>query len=259
MGRVVVAYSGGVDSTYLLKAATETLGLENALGVTAESPSLPASELRMARRIAAEHGFNHLVIQTHEIDDPNYTSNPQDRCYFCKSELYTTLVPLARARGFAKVASGAIADDLGDWRPGLTAAAENDVVHPLAEAGMTKEDVRALAREAGLENWDKPAAACLSSRFPYGTEITPARLRMVEQAEDFLHEEIGLRQVRVRWESESARIECASEEMPAVFTHREAICARLAGLGFRNISLDLRGYRQGALNEGLVQIQSASK
>lgn len=248
LGRVVVAYSGGVDSTYLLKVATETLGSENALGVTAESPSLAASELALARRIAADHGFNHLVIQTREIENPNYALNPQNRCYFCKSELYARLVPLARERGFAHVLSGAIADDLGDHRPGLTAAEENAVLHPLMEAGLTKPEVRALARAAGLENWDKPAAACLASRFPTGTEITPERLAMVEWAEDFLRRRVGLRQLRVRWESGSARIECEPGQMALVLEQRKAIARRFAELGFRHVSLDLRGYRQGSLH-----------
>ncbi len=258
LGRLMVAFSGGIDSTYLLKVATETLGPENALGITAESPSLPASELRLARQLAAEHGFNHLVIQTHEVESADYAANPQNRCYFCKSELYDRLLPLARERGFPHVASGAIADDLGDWRPGLTAAAEHQVIHPLVQAEMTKADVRELAFALGLSNWDKPAAACLSSRFPYGTSITPERLRQVEAAEDYLHS-LGLRQVRVRWESESARIECGLAEMTRAFEMHEAIAARLISLGFHNVSLDLRGYRRGALNEGLVQIKAVSK
>ncbi len=258
LGRLVVAYSGGIDSTYLLKAATEVLGAENALGVTAESPSLPASELTAARRIAEEHGLRHLVIQTHEIDDPNYASNPIDRCYHCKSELYSAVIPLAREHGFAWVASGTNADDMGDWRPGLRAAAERGVVHPLLEADLTKEEIRELAREAGLENWDKPAAACLASRFPHGTAVTPERLEMVEQAEEFLKQGLGLRQVRVRWIDGAAKIECDRAEIAAVVGAREAVVERLSALGFQGVSVDLRGYRQGSLNEGLVQIRAAA-
>lgn len=254
LGRVAVAYSAGIDSTYLLKAATVTLGAENALGLTAQTPSLPAVELAQARRIAAAHGFQHVVVATHEIDDPRYAANPVNRCYFCKSELYTTLAPLAQARGFPCVASGTNADDLGDWRPGLAAAAESGVVHPLLEAGLTKEEIRTLAREAGLENWAKPAAACLASRFPHGTEVTRERLAMVEAAEDYLRAEVGLGQLRVRWIDGSARIECEREEMGRVLGRRSEIAGRLEALGFREVSLDLRGYRRGALHEELVQI-----
>ncbi len=258
LGRVVVACSGGVDSTCLLKVATETLGRENALGITAESPSLPTAELEVARRIARDHGFNHLVVATHELDDPNYAANPLDRCYFCKAEMFRVILPIARERGFRWVATGTNADDLGDFRPGMRAAEESGVVHPLLEAGLTKDDVRALAREAGLENWDRPAAACLASRFPRGTEITRERLQMVERAEDFLRDEIGLRQLRVRWIESDAKIECAPEEIATVLARREAVTAHLASLGFGEITVDLRGYRQGALHEGLVPTSAMS-
>lgn len=259
LGRIVVAYSGGVDSAFLLLAATEVLGPENAVGVTAESPSLPASELEECRRLAREHGLTHEIIQTHEGDDPRYVANPADRCRFCKSALFSELVPWASERGFNWVASGTNADDTGDWRPGMRAAEEHGIIHPLLEAGLTKDDVRALARAAGLDIWDKPAAACLASRFPYGVEVTPERLAMVERAEDFLRREVGLRQVRVRWSDGAARIECDPAEMPLVFERRGDVTECLTAIGYTGVSLDLRGYRMGSLNEGLVQIQSASR
>jgi uncharacterized protein len=257
-GRLVVAYSGGIDSTYLLKIATETLGAENVLGVTAESPSLPMSELEDARRLAKEHGFNHLVIQTHEHENPEYAANPPNRCHFCKSELYTQVVPIAKERGHTWIASGANADDTGDWRPGLKAAEEHGVIHPLLEVALTKSEIRALARETGLDTWDKPAAACLASRFPYGTEITTERLKMVERAEEFLRNEVGLRQLRVRWEEGAARIECDPEAIPVAAAAHGRITEQFTALGFKNVSLDLRGYRQGSLNEGLVQLRTST-
>jgi uncharacterized protein len=254
LGRVAVAYSGGVDSTYLLKAATEVLGADNALGLTAESPSLPASELELSGRIAQEHGLRQVVVQTHEAENPDYAANPVNRCYFCKSEMFTVIAPIARGHGFEHILIGANADDTGDWRPGHQAAQERGVLTPLLDAGLTKADVRKLAREAGLENWDKPAAACLASRFPYGTEVTPERLGMIERAEEFLRTEVGLGQHRVRWQDGGARIESMPGEMQRVIEASDAIHRHLTEIGFKSVSLDLRGYRQGSLNEGLVQI-----
>lgn len=258
LGRVAVAYSGGIDSTLLLKVATEALGCENAVGFLADSPSLTRADLTLALRIAEDHGMVIQVVETHEIDNPDYSSNPINRCYFCKSELFDTILPLTKSMGFKYVATGTNADDKGDYRPGMQAAREVGVVHPLLDAGLTKVDIRALAQEANLENWDKPEAACMASRFPYGTEVTRERLAMVEAAEEFLRSEIGLRILRVRWSDGAARIETASEEMGLVLARHDEVADRFSEIGFTNVSLDLRGYRRGSLNEGLVNIKTGT-
>lgn len=251
-GRVVIGFSGGVDSTVVLKAATVVLGAENALGVTASSESNTDEDLDICRTIAAEHGFNHRIIEYSELAIPNYSSNPANRCYYCKSELYDRLKDLARdwEGGEAVICDGSNVDDFGDYRPGLTAKEERKVRSPLREAGFTKDDVRRLAREYGLPNHDRPAAPCLSSRIPYGMNITRGKLDQVAEAERYLRS-LGLFQVRCRHHDQVARIEVDARDMPAVLEHREAIVARLKSIGFKYVSLDLQGFRSGSLNEAL--------
>lgn len=247
MPSVLVCFSGGVDSAFVLKVAHEVLG-DRALGVTAVSPSLPMAEREDATRLARELGVPHVVVDSREIDDPNYASNPTNRCYFCKSELYRIARAEAARRGIAVIANGTNRDDLGDYRPGLDAAREADVRAPLVEAGFTKADVRRCAKLVGLRVWDKPAAACLSSRIPYGTSVTPGRLRQIDQAEAAVRA-LGLRQVRVRYHGELARVEVAQEELERAFALRREIAAGCREAGFAFATLDLDGYRVGSLNE----------
>ncbi len=248
---VIVAYSGGVDSAFLAWAAMRALG-DRALCVTADSASYPERHRQMALAIAGDFNLHHEVIRTQELDRPEYRANETDRCYHCKHELYTHLTALAEARGFAAVADGSNADDRGDYRPGRRAAAEFGVISPLDEAGLTKADIRALSREAGLPTWDEPASACLSSRIPYFSEVTEAKLRAIEQAEDAVRA-LGFRVIRVRHHGDVARLEIAREEMARVLEPEVAgqIDAALKQLGFRYVAVDLKGYRLGSLNEGL--------
>lgn len=248
MGGVVIGISGGVDSVLLARVAAEVLG-GRALAVTADSPSLPRRELREAEELARLARVAHLVIKTGEVADPRYAANPVNRCYFCKSELFAHLRAIADERGLGWVAYGENLDDLGDHRPGAQAAAEGGVRAPLKEAGLTKADIRALARRYGLPVWDKPAFACLGSRFPYGTPITPEKLAQVEAAEDVLWE-LGLRQFRVRHHGDLARIELDPADMARLVAHAAEAVARIrAGAGFRHVTLDLAGYRRGSMNE----------
>jgi uncharacterized protein len=246
MGSVVVAYSGGLDSAFVLAIAHEQLGVR-AVGVTAISPSVPERERADAARIARSVGAQHVTIESQEMHDPRYASNPENRCFYCKSELYTLTERERQTRGFAHVVNGTNVDDLGDYRPGLQAAAAVGVRSPLVEAELRKDEVRALAKQLGFAFWDKPAAACLSSRIPYGTAVTVERLSQIEQLEDALHA-MGLRQLRVRYHGELARIEVAKAEMDAAFAQRDAIVAAGRALGFKFVSLDLAGYRMGSLN-----------
>lgn len=249
LGSVVVAYSGGLDSAFVLAIAHQELGAR-ALGVTAWSPSVPERERQDAERIARELGAAHRVIHSQEIHDPRYASNPSNRCFYCKSELYTLTEGVRAELGFAYVVNGTNLDDLGDYRPGLEAAKNAGVRSPLVDAGLGKQATRDFARELGLGFWDKPAAACLSSRIPYGTSVTPERLKQIEQLEDALHD-LGLRQVRVRYHQELARIEVAKAELDAAFAQREAIVKAGRAAGFTYVSLDLAGYRTGSLNAAL--------
>lgn len=251
-GRAIIAYSGGVDSAFLLKAAVNVLGRE-VLAVTADSASLPRAELAAARALAAGMGARHLVIDTQELDNPQYAANPANRCYFCKAELYTHLGRVAREQGIPYILNGINRDDQGDFRPGMQAAKEFQVLSPLLAADLGKAEIRELARELGLSAWDKPAAACLSSRIPYGEPVTPEKLRMIEQAEDFLHS-LGLRQLRVRHhEGKLARLEVEPEELLELAKPemRERIVSALREIGYLHVTLDLRGYRMGSLNEAL--------
>lgn len=246
---VVVAYSGGLDSAFVLAIAHQTLG-ERAIGLTAWSPSVPQRERADAARIASMLGARHMVVESQEIHDPRYAANPENRCFFCKSELYQQTERKRIELGFAHVVNGTNVDDLGDYRPGLEAATNAGVKSPLVDAGLRKQEIRALAKDLGLDFWDKPAAACLSSRIPYGTAVTTERLSQVERFEDALHE-LGLRQVRVRHHEQLARIEVAKEQLEAAFAAREAIVAAGKAAGFVHISLDLAGYRTGSLNAAL--------
>jgi len=248
---LVVAYSGGVDSAYLALVATRTLGAR-ALCVTADSPSYPERHRAMAAAIARDFGLQHEVIETAELANPAYRANHADRCYHCKHELFTELTALARARGFAAVADGNNADDRGDYRPGRRAAREFGVISPLDEAGLAKADIRQLSLEAGLPTWDEPASACLSSRIPYFSEVTPEKLTAIERGEDALRE-LGFRVLRVRHHGDVARIELGRDEMARALDPdvAMAIDAALREIGFKYVALDLKGYRLGSLNEGI--------
>jgi pyridinium-3,5-biscarboxylic acid mononucleotide sulfurtransferase len=248
---LIVAYSGGVDSAYLAFMAARTLGAQ-ALAVTAESPSYPERHREMALRVAREFALRHEFIATTELSSPAYRANGPDRCYHCKHELYTQLSALARTRGFASVADGSNADDRGDYRPGRRAAREFGVISPLDEAGLTKDEIRTLSHEAGLPTWDEPASACLSSRIPYHSEVTEDKLRVIEQAEEAVRA-IGFRVLRVRHHGELARVEIGRDEMARAVVPdvAAAIDGALRQLGFRFVTLDLKGYRLGSLNEGL--------
>jgi len=251
MGSVIVAFLGGVDSAYLAYAAADELG-GSALAVTGESPSYPDFQRQDALAIVGQFSIPHEFISTDEINDPNYRANPANRCYFCKHELFTKLSTLASERGYAFVCDGNNADDVGDYRPGRRAAKELDVRSPLIEAGLTKAEIRALAQAAGLPVWDRPASACLSSRIPYGMPVTIEKLSMIERGEARLRA-LGFNQVRVRHHGDIVRIEIAPEEMPRALDAEMArsLAAAFKQLGFKFVTLDLEGYRAGALNETL--------
>lgn len=252
MGSAVIAFSAGVDSTFIAAVATRELG-ERALVVTATSPSFPARELEEARELAAKIGMNLRVIESHEMGNPNYANNPSSRCYFCKTELYGQLRKIADTENYAHILDGTNADDMKDHRPGKQAALEKRVESPLQELGFTKADVREGARRIGLDNADKPAMACLASRFPYGVKITVEGLKKVERAENGL-KDMGFSNLRVRAREDVARIELPSDQIIRAASDpcREKIVALLNACGFRHVSLDLRGYRRGSLNEGVV-------
>jgi len=248
---VIVAYSGGVDSAYLAYAAHRALGA-SALCVTADSPSYPERHRALAIRIATGFGFNHLFVQTAEMSRPEYRANPANRCYYCKHELYTHLNALARERGIPVVADGSNADDRGDYRPGRQAAREFGVRSPLDEVGLSKLEIRELSRLAGLPTWDEPASACLSSRIPYFSEVTDEKLRMIERAEAVLRD-LGFRICRVRHHDTIARLELGREEMARALDPEvsELIDRELRAIGYAHVTIDLRGYRLGSLNEAL--------
>jgi uncharacterized protein len=248
---LIVAYSGGVDSAYLAYAAHRALGA-GALCVTADSPSYPERHRSLALQLAEQFGFNHLVIRTGEMGRPEYRANPANRCYYCKHELYTHLSALARDRGIPVIADGSNADDRGDYRPGRQAAREFGVRSPLDEAGLTKDEIRALSRRAGLPTWDEPASACLSSRIPYFSEVTDEKLRMIERAETVLRD-LGFRICRVRHHDTIARLELGGDEIARALEPEVAgrIDRELRAIGYAHVTIDLRGYRVGSLNDAL--------
>jgi uncharacterized protein len=252
-GQVVVAFSGGVDSAFLLKVAVDALG-DRAHAVTAVSPTMARSEVGDAAALAAELGLGtrHHVVDSHELEVPGFADNPTHRCALCKTELMTVAGPIA-AQLAAPIVLGTNLDDLGDVRPGIAAARERGAHMPMVDAGLTKPEIRALSQQLGLRTWDKPQLACLSSRFPYGTQITPERLRRVDDFEDGLRA-LGFTQCRVRFHDTIARLEFDVAELPRVLAHRDAVHALGKRLGFTYIAVDLGGFRSGSLNEVLVQI-----
>jgi len=251
MERVLVAYSGGTDSAYLAWAAGQVLG-ENAVAITADSASIPESHKRDAEAFARECGFRHEYIETLEFENPDYVKNDPNRCFHCKDELFTRLEAVAKDRGVGHIIYGVNVDDLGDYRPGQRAAKFHGVEAPLVDAGLTKLEIRELSRLAGLSTWDRPAAACLSSRVPYGTPVTEATVKIVERGEEELRA-LGFRQFRVRFHGELVRIEVAKEELPKALTPAmaQAFVEIFKPLGFHYVTIDLEGYRQGSLNSVL--------
>jgi pyridinium-3,5-biscarboxylic acid mononucleotide sulfurtransferase len=251
MERVIVAFSGGTDSAYLAWAAGQALG-ENALAITADSASMPESHKRAAEEFVRQFGLRHEYVVTHEFDNPDYVRNSPDRCFHCKDELFTRLEEIGRGRGTVRIVYGVNVDDLGDYRPGQNAARQHEVNAPLVDAGLTKAEIRELSRLAGLPTWDRPASACLSSRIPYGTPVTIENVKTVESGEEAI-KALGFRQFRVRFHSEVVRIEIARDEMARALTLEMAakFTEIFKKLGFKYVTLDLEGYRQGSMNEVL--------
>ncbi len=256
MDRVLVAFSGGVDSTLVLALSHEVLG-DKVLGVTAQSTSVPAREIQASHQLAREIGANHRVIRTDEVSNPNYQANPANRCYHCKKELYSSLKKIARQENITHIVNGTNTDDLGDYRPGLESAREQGVRSPLVEAEFSKQDVRELSKLMKLSIWNKPAMACLSSRVPYGQPVTPEKLSMIEKAEDLLFS-LGFAQLRVRHHGELASIELDKKEMPLYLNNekiQKIVQENFKGLGFSTVTLDPEGYRMGSLNATLEKKQ----
>jgi len=251
LGRVVVAYSGGVDSTLLLALAVRALGSDNVLAAVGISPSLPDRELHAGRALAEELGAQLVEVPTAELDDPNYAANPERRCFYCKSELFALLGKLAEDRVFDTVASGANADDTGDFRPGLEAGAKLGVVNPLMDAGLTKSEIRTISRALGLATWDKPAMACLASRIPYGQSISSEKLARIENGE-YVLKDLGFVQCRLRDHDTIARIEVPADDIPRAADLRETLVEKIKALGYAYVTLDLQGFRSGSMNETIA-------
>jgi uncharacterized protein len=256
MRSCIVAFSGGVDSAYLALIAHQELGSE-ALAVTAESPSFSTHHRNLALDLVRTYGFRHEIVMSAEMADPNYTANPSNRCYFCKHELYTLLQQMAVERGFRYVVDGNNLDDTGDYRPGRQAGAELEIRSPLIEAGLSKNEIRELSRLQGLPTWNQPASACLSSRIPYGSPVTPEKLRMIDRGEDILRR-LGFHQFRVRHHGDVARLEFSPEEMPKALSVEmfDTFNREFRRIGFPFVAVDTQGYRTGALNEVLTSISS---
>lgn len=250
MKSVVVAFSGGVDSTFLLKAAVDTLGADHVLAVTADSETYPSSELEEAKELAAQIGVNHQVIETSELAIPGYAENNKNRCYFCKSSLFDHLIPVLEQMSFQNIVYGVIADDMNEFRPGMQAAKERGIRGPLLEAELYKQEIRELSKERNLPTWDKPSFACLSSRIAYGEQITNEKLKKVERAEAYL-KSLGIHQVRVRTHQEIARIEVEPQDMKIVLDHHPFIVQELQNYGYKYVTMDLLGYHSGSMNKVL--------
>ena len=249
-GRIAIGFSGGVDSAYLAVAARRTLGADNVLAIIGRSASYPAEQWATARRVAASFDVDVLELDTDEMNDPRYAANPANRCYFCKSELWGKLIPAAAERGFSTVVDGTNADDVGGYRPGMQAARESSVASPLADVGFTKAEIRVRSRALGLPTWQQPASPCLSSRLPYGTSVTPERLRLIERAERAVRELGVTGDMRVRYHDDVARVELSPIELTTWLnpSRAEALRAAVTAAGFRRVALDLRGFRSGSLN-----------
>lgn len=250
LGSVLVAFSGGADSALLLRAAVDTLGTAKVLAVTADSETYPSRELAEAREIAKEMGVRHMVCETSELQIPGYAENNRNRCYFCRHNLFEYLLPIQRSEGLAHVVYGLIADDLGDFRPGIRAAIEKGVRGPLQEAGIRKEEVRELSRRLNLSTWNKPALACLSSRVAFGERITREKLTMIDHAEELIRR-LGVLQVRVRTHGDIARIEVEPGDIPKLVEARTWVTRELRELGYKYVTLDLAGFESGSMNRGL--------
>lgn len=256
LDKVVVAFSGGVDSTFLLKMAIDHLGRDRVLAITADSETYPLREKEEAINIAKLLNANHQIIHTSELNIPGYAENTANRCYFCKNSLFEHLIPIAQELGYKHVVFGAIADDLGEHRPGLQAAHHRGVRAPLLEAGIKKSEIRHLSRKLGLPTWDKPSFACLASRIPYGEKITARKLSMIDQAEDFLIQ-LGFRQVRVRQHENLARIEIEPNDFAELLAVAETVHVKLQEIGYAYVTMDLKGYRSGSMNEVLTAAEKA--
>jgi pyridinium-3,5-biscarboxylic acid mononucleotide sulfurtransferase len=254
MDNVVVAFSGGVDSTFLLKVAVDVLGVENVLAVTADSETYPLSELEEAKKLGQLIGATHQIIETSELNIPGYTENDRNRCYFCKNGLFEEIVPIMHQKGFKNVVYGLIADDMSEHRPGVRAAKEHGVRGPLQEANLYKEEIRELSKQLNLPTWEKPSFACLSSRIAYGEKITLEKLTKVEKAEAYL-KGLGIWQVRVRTHQEIARIEVEPKDMPFILASHQDIMEKLQQIGYKYVTLDLQGYVSGSMNKVLTTNQ----